>query len=396
MKRKKRIVEYAKFFTMKNRGEKVDKKTQEQGEQFIALNETLKDELPKLFNLSSQLIDVCVKNFVDLQVHWHSIWQRKVKAILEDQEIPKDLADIVTAFNGDFSYVEAHVLSLGICNGSVLADVSNFLSSSGASFATDDTSSTKRPSMQKAATAAAGEHSPIVPDRRSEGSFANGPAYSARSSSESQLRNLQSNPQSQTQERFRASSNVSSQSARNPSRSVMTGGAPYVPHQESRQNRPSEVPPILHSAPQATGLRTSSSSTQSQVVNPGRPVSSSTFYSASAGPSPHVGHQRSGSGAFSSAMPMSDSPSTTRPHSPNTAPGQREYQTLFLAASLYDFNIDSERSEAGYPYLFYTPGEVFDVIGQKGELWLAKNQDDPAQRIGWIWEKHFAKLMSEE
>lgn len=93
---------------------------------------------------------------------------------------------------------------------------------------------------------------------------------------------------------------------------------------------------------------------------------------------------------------MSDSPSTTRPHSPNTAPGQREYQTLFLAASLYDFNIDSERSEAGYPYLFYTPGEVFDVIGQKGELWLAKNQDDPAQRIGWIWEKHFAKLMSEE
>jgi hypothetical protein len=35
---------------------------------------------------------------------------------------------------------------------------------------------------------------------------------------------------------------------------------------------------------------------------------------------------------------------------------------------------------------------VFDVIGEKGELWLAKNQDDPAGEVGWIWSRHFIKI----
>jgi hypothetical protein len=65
---------------------------------------------------------------------------------------------------------------------------------------------------------------------------------------------------------------------------------------------------------------------------------------------------------------------------------------LFLAASLYEFNIDKSRREAGYPYLTYTEGEVFDVIAEKGELWLARNQDDATGQVGWIWTQHFAKL----
>lgn len=36
--------------------------------------------------------------------------------------------------------------------------------------------------------------------------------------------------------------------------------------------------------------------------------------------------------------------------------------------------------------------QIFDVIAEKGELWLAKNQDDPRDVVGWIWSKHFAKL----
>jgi hypothetical protein len=36
--------------------------------------------------------------------------------------------------------------------------------------------------------------------------------------------------------------------------------------------------------------------------------------------------------------------------------------------------------------------QIFDVIAEKGELWLAKNQDDPREQVGWIWSKHFAKL----
>jgi len=119
--------------------------------------------------------------------------------------------------------------------------------------------------------------------------------------------------------------------------------------------------------------------------------------------------------AFSSALPMSESrhvspessavggasektsrtvidPSYSNPEPMiQTLPGQ-QYKVLFLAASLFEFNIDRQMSRAGLPYLTYTPGEVFDVIGQNGELWLARNQDDGSGTIGWIWERHFAKL----
>jgi hypothetical protein len=68
------------------------------------------------------------------------------------------------------------------------------------------------------------------------------------------------------------------------------------------------------------------------------------------------------------------------------------YKVLWLAASLFEFNIETTKHEAGYPYLTYQAGEIFDVIAEKGELWLAKNQDDPRGVVGWIWSKHFAKL----
>jgi hypothetical protein len=37
--------------------------------------------------------------------------------------------------------------------------------------------------------------------------------------------------------------------------------------------------------------------------------------------------------------------------------------------------------------------QIFDVVAQKGELWLAKNQDDSIGTVGWIWEKHFARIL---
>jgi hypothetical protein len=33
------------------------------------------------------------------------------------------------------------------------------------------------------------------------------------------------------------------------------------------------------------------------------------------------------------------------------------------------------------------------VIAEKGELWLAKNQDDPKGTVGWIWNQHFARMV---
>jgi hypothetical protein len=95
------------------------------------------------------------------------------------------------------------------------------------------------------------------------------------------------------------------------------------------------------------------------------------------------------SGIFNSAMPP-DTTDPTRPASPRPAP--IDTPALFVCASLFEFSIDKTRKEAGYPYLTYVQGEVFDVIAQKGELWLAKNQDDSTNTLGWIWEQHFVIL----
>jgi serine/threonine protein kinase len=111
--------------------------------------------------------------------------------------------------------------------------------------------------------------------------------------------------------------------------------------------------------------------------------------------SKHVHHKSQNVGeqdadaVFSSAMPMSDSPVTGE--SPASGTATRNYKLLFEVASVYEFCIDRARREAGFPYLTYVAGEIFDVIGERGELWLAKNQDDPQQQVGWIWNKHFAR-----
>jgi len=83
---------------------------------------------------------------------------------------------------------------------------------------------------------------------------------------------------------------------------------------------------------------------------------------------------------------------SSRASSRERGPAHDGYNVLWLAASLFEFNITTTKHEAGYPYLIYQAGEIFDVIAEKGELWLAKNQDDPQEQVGWIWSKHFAKL----
>src|SRR5881394_250207 len=88
-KRNKRVIDYARYKSVKDKGEKPDKRTQEQAEQFIALNDTLKDELPKLFSLTAKLVGVCLENFIEIQKQWQIIWQEKLKSILDEHQVPK-------------------------------------------------------------------------------------------------------------------------------------------------------------------------------------------------------------------------------------------------------------------------------------------------------------------
>ena len=413
-KRNKRVMDYARYKAIKDRGDKLDKKTAEQGEQYIAVNDTLKEELPKLFALTGKLVEACLNNFVQLQLQWQGVWRRKLSQAIDDQKIPT-VGEIVTAFTGDFQYIEAQVLLLGVCNGAVLADAANlvgFLSPSttlnGDDFAALDHSKQKSSlEMSKRRTlSVSSDMSPVLPapdfGGRENGSFFGNMVAASASTS-----NVDSN------RRMRASSAVSNNN------SPQTPDIPGSYRSYSSSTTPSNP------APRRPNTATGRSSMQSPSLNrptvetpdynrmgeqpvlTNRPHSGTTY--------PQVNPPRSSSptarysGLFSSALPMSDSPRT---ESPVEFQSRRDFRILFLAASVYEFNIDRARREAGYPYLTYVAGEVsfrefdrflrckltlnqiFDVIGEKGELWLAKNQDDATCQVGWIWNKHFVKLAS--
>ncbi|OBT57051.1 hypothetical protein VE04_02357 [Pseudogymnoascus sp. 24MN13] len=69
---------------------------------------------------------------------------------------------------------------------------------------------------------------------------------------------------------------------------------------------------------------------------------------------------------------------------------------LLRFASLDEFSTERSKTDGGYPYLTYGDGELFDVVAEKGELWLARNQVDLAEVIGWIWNQHFARLVEQD
>src|SRR5438045_3106912 len=90
--RKDHLAEYVRYRNIIERGEKLDKKTRAQGEQWTALNETLKDELPKLYSTTKTFIEAVMSKFVECQVSLQKILELKLKtAPVEKRGITNDL-----------------------------------------------------------------------------------------------------------------------------------------------------------------------------------------------------------------------------------------------------------------------------------------------------------------
>lgn len=398
-KRKKRLLDYAKYKTLVDRGEKVDKSTKEQGEVYLALNDSLKDELPKLYALLSRLVMTCMHNLVALQAQWFDTWSKKVGGVLEEQQIRTlDSAAIEESFRQDFQYAEADALALGICNGSLKDETANFLSTP----VTERDSTSKRPSTLEGT----GRTTSI--NSQSGQVLSNLDYNRSSASSQTLLPNSNTNPRPSTESGHRTALS----NGYIPHQRMRSGSGNTQPHSQAHQtpqrqaHGPSGTFFFTPSPPVATA-NAQSYEAAGRYQQASRPTSNSTFYTAVpptssrdpfAGPTPPV----RGSSVVSSAMPMSEFATGQRQHRSSSPPPQAaagrddESDALFLAASLFDFNIEPSRTEAGFPYLTYMPGEIFDVIAVKGELWLARNQDDSSRKIGWIWEKHFAKLSSNE
>ena len=367
-KRKKRVMDYAKYKAIKEKGEKPDKKTVDLGEQFMAVNDTLKDELPKLFSLTGKLVEACLQNFVQLHLQWMNVWRAKLRQVIDSHEIPPSFESIVPDFKSDFVYVDAQIVALGLCNGSLVNDHANLInfhispstSQFGGSTLNDDS---RRPSMNTDDTRSRATSSATIDPNRSRGlSMGNtqiplipSPDFGRPSDGFGLdgANNVQYNPSNYAQvqgRRIRASSTASSRTPISPPDTSAGWRGQVGPSMSSNPNRPST----------STGRSYESPPMTRPSYDSGRPSNDRLL------PNDAARYGRDGQGSpshrqstvFSSAMPMSDSP---RPQSPSDeVQSPSDFNILFLAASVYEFNIDRARREAGYPYLTYVAGEVFD------------------------------------
>jgi hypothetical protein len=409
-KRKKRLLDYGRVKSLEKRGEKPDRKMIEAADMYIALNEQLKLDLPKLYELTASLVRGCLNCFLDIQLTWQDTWQKKLRPLLEDIEIPTGLHDISPAFHADYELVRSRVMELGIVNGSVLSNVDYRLSPTNTIMADSDSGTTKRPSTQ-------------VSSRRTMSIGSDG-SPNLQTPSSSKRQSGINTPDTAVMDaalfpngRIRSNSSISNRGPAVPSSASMQ--RQWSAHSGLHVPRSNPAPtstsfsgrPSTANLPSPTGAYLSPRPSMDQPISP-RPTSSQTYFTARPEYSADANSHRF-SGIFSSAMPPDESPdltlvntnSTINPSTTHTLarptssssnssrmPATDATVVLFVCASLFEFNIDKARKEGGYPYLTYVQGEVFDVVAQKGELWLAKNQDDNSNGLGWIWEQHFVIL----
>ncbi|KAL2124608.1 hypothetical protein VTJ04DRAFT_973 [Mycothermus thermophilus] len=409
-KRAKRRLDYERYMALKANGKKIDKQLVELVEQYEALNDTLKKELPKLSALTARIGNICLGKFICIQASWFAIWKEKVKTPLSETHIP-EVAEIVSGFQREFALQEERLHALSILNPKGKTRTSQST--------TDDSSSTfsksrPRPSdivpPRGRGLSINSDQAPSLPTpdfvKRNSGQFSLSPASSALPSPANYYRDFYSGINTNV-----TSNNTYSHTARGSTSTATSPITSTAPDAGIGSRAPHMRPSTGRSYDSVSLPRQSTESTAaiSGYASPlSRRDSGSTFsssYLAGQYQQQQPQHQsttsidqqpRRLSGLFHSALPLPDGPEdgtrSSRASSRDRGGDAPRYRVLWLAASLFEFNIETTKHEAGYPYLTYQAGEIFDVIAEKGELWLAKNQDDPQGTVGWIWSKHFAKL----
>ncbi|KAH6975803.1 hypothetical protein EDB80DRAFT_740174 [Ilyonectria destructans] len=116
-KRQKRRVDFERYEQLKRSGKNARAKLKERVEQYEALNDTLKKELPKLSALTEKVGNICLGNFVNTQANWYAIWKEKMKVVLGEKcpDMP-DLKDVVAAFHRDHPYAQEQLANIRILN----------------------------------------------------------------------------------------------------------------------------------------------------------------------------------------------------------------------------------------------------------------------------------------
>lgn len=342
-KRAKRRLDYEKSVQLKKSGKKVDKQLSEFIEQYEALNEALKKELPKLSALTEKIGKICLANFVSIQTEWFAIWKDKVKVVLEGPEVP-EIADIVTTFQRDFKFQDEQINTIGIVNPASKGRPSQ-------STSTDESFARLRPRPAELSPRGRGlslnsDTAPSLPTpdfmKRHSGQFSISPTAASIPS-----------PHQYYYRDYYAGINAQGRTG---------SGSPHTPELSSASRSMGQA-----SVRPGTGHSYESSGAPRQSTESG---AHSRRYSNTTYPSPYqpTENQRY-SGLFQSALPPSDSQERLpRPSQASSRASSRErqpingYNVLWLAASLFEFNIETTKHEAGYPYLTYQAGEVCQIF----------------------------------
>ncbi|KAL6887921.1 hypothetical protein GGI43DRAFT_263696 [Trichoderma evansii] len=381
-KRQKRRIVWERAEQLKKAGKSIDPKLKELVEQYEALNDTLIKELPKLSALTEKMGNICLSNLINIQADWYFIWREKMRAVLADSPEAPTLEDIMEAFQRDFPYANEMMSNIGIINPAYHGRVS-MSTTSGEDALPRTRGRTSEAENRSLSQPVNGEAAPVLPapdfGKRHSGSFTLSPI----SSSATGLGATAPSPHQYNYRDFYAGLSNNQTGMGSPRSAEAPTGS------RSLGNTRPSTGKSFDSSAMAMAMATSRQSSESAPHI--RRDSGNTFYS-----SYHQNDSRRFSNLFHSALPLPDGPEesqrSSRASSRERAHASDGYNILWLAASLFEFNISTTKHEAGYPYLTYQAGEIFDVIAEKGELWLAKNQDDPSDQVGWIWSKHFAKL----
>ncbi|KAF9730456.1 hypothetical protein PMIN02_002035 [Paraphaeosphaeria minitans] len=426
--RKKLLIQYAKYKQATDRKEKIDSKLEETAKSFITINDSLKQELPMLYELTKKVVRLCSTIFIGLSKDWYKTSSKKILPLLESEpqhttSISYDFKTYQERFKSDFRQMEATARSLAIINHDLINSLSNYMSPiSMADDASSRKSSSRRtesigsevsmidrhgrnrnsgaynssrsgmhsfegPSRSSpAATYGSGSQPPVSYKGPSTTASAASSLFRERPSSD-RIHDQPQAPGSYTSESTVTAGRPSNSNARNPAWINMNHGFDGTWDETTSFAQPASIGASFLQ-PSLTHSTASSSHSQQLFQQPSQQPSQQPPQQPS-----QPGSSRT-SGVFNSALPMSSRNSAEE--LPATPSDPDEPEVLFLAASLFEFNIAHDRREGGIPYLVYVPGEIFDVIGMKGELWLARNQDDPHRTVGWIWEKHFARILPED
>ncbi|KAJ3477022.1 hypothetical protein NLG97_g8951 [Lecanicillium saksenae] len=367
-KRQKRRLDYERADQQRRSGKTLEPKMRELVEQYDALNDALKAELPKLSAMTEKVGKICLGNFVNIQANWYKIWTEKLRTVLCDSPDVPTPDDIVATFNRDYPYAAEQLASIGILNPD---------SKIRSSQSTEYRSRYSEIERRGRGSSVNDESAPSLPTpdfgKRSSAGITMSPSAGSSSSNVAGV----TNPHHYYYRDFYAGIQGHGTSSASPKSGDMAGSSRSNTGTGHTSTRPS------------TGKSFDSGAIQRQssdMASVQRSDSNTTYTSEN----PRF------SNLFHSALPMPDGPEdsqkSSRASSRERGRGTDGYNILWLAASLFEFNIETTKHEAGYPYLTYQAGEIFDIIAEKGELWLAKNQDDPTEMVGWIWSKHFAKL----